>query len=885
MYYADIAQDGTRRTHSMARCSFKTNTDFRFIASAFERRRVPSMDMDMPAKYLVHETDVPPLLQFLCERGLKQVGWHNFIGFMRADATRDTVADIEFDCLWTGCSIGESAPPPQLEIWGFDIEAYTSVPSRMPRADVPLDCIFQISLLSSTTRYLLYTGSHPIVIDGTTALHFQTETDLIIGFYKLLHEIRPDVLTGYNILGFDFKYIIDRSQLLRCFTIVQKGGLHKHKTAAVQEIKWSSSAYRNQQFVFVPLEGIIIFDLLPIIRRDYKLGKYTLDAVVKEFLGADEGKDNVTPYQIHLAWKNNDAQLLNRVGKYCVHDSALVLSLLTKLVLLPNMIEMANICHVAILDLYIRGQQLKVFSQVYRHCYKNMVIDRDFVKYDEGYAGARVFDPVPGIYENVVSFDFNSLYPTTIIAANICFSTCALDENIPDSQCHVLEWDDHIGCDHDEKIIRRQELAKVKRTEDTKREYSELMKYKPKYKICTHRRIRFIKHVEGVMPHIIKKLLAERKVAKQQLKLHTPGSVEYTVLNAQQNALKVSANSMYGCFGVTRGYLPFMPAAMAITYLGRQNVLKAARLITTVYGGELIYGDTDSVYATFPQIKTHVALWDWACHVAEQVTREFPKPLNLEFESTIYLQFLMLTKKKYVYRGCDKNGSVAPALGKKGVLLVRRDCCQFSKTIYEMVIHTIFAGQDLSHCVCEIITQILLLVSRATPLESLTMSKLVGDCNDCEITGETETGKIRIGDYTIPAMTDNKLRKKGVTTEKEYINASLPGQVQLANRMRTRGQIVENGSRIEYLVTDLANWNGKIGLKIEDIDFYRNNNWWLTLDYLYYIRTLITPIDQLFWTVYKQDFIMTKLYATFLNHYKVMQELRKKFGGRVVLVY
>ena len=147
LYYADIAQDGTRRTHSMARCSFKTNTDFRFIASAFERRRVPSMDMDMPAKYLVHETDVPPLLQFLCERGLKQVGWHNFIGFMRTDATRDTVADIEFDCLWTGCSIGESAPPPQLEIWGFDIEAYTSVPSRMPRADVPLDCIFQISLL------------------------------------------------------------------------------------------------------------------------------------------------------------------------------------------------------------------------------------------------------------------------------------------------------------------------------------------------------------------------------------------------------------------------------------------------------------------------------------------------------------------------------------------------------------------------------------------------------------------------------------------------------------------------------------------------------------------------------------------------------------------
>ena len=65
--------------------------------------------------------------------------------------------------------------------------------------------------------------------------------------------------------------------------------------------------------------------------------------------------------------------------------------------------------------------------------------------------GATVFPPKPGIYDKVVPFDFSSLYPTTIIAYNIDYSTLVRDDNIPDDLCHIFEWEDHIGCMHDKE--------------------------------------------------------------------------------------------------------------------------------------------------------------------------------------------------------------------------------------------------------------------------------------------------------------------------------------------------------------------------------------------------------------------------------------------------
>ena len=80
--------------------------------------------------------------------------------------------------------------------------------------------------------------------------------------------------------------------------------------------------------------------------------------------------------------------------------------------------------------------------------YDGYVVEKDgyIVKENEHYTGAHVFDPIAGAYEDVIPFDFTGLYPTIIIAYNVCWSTLVTDKSIPDSMCHIFKWEDHIGC-------------------------------------------------------------------------------------------------------------------------------------------------------------------------------------------------------------------------------------------------------------------------------------------------------------------------------------------------------------------------------------------------------------------------------------------------------
>jgi DNA polymerase elongation subunit (family B) len=117
-------------------------------------------------------------------------------------------------------------------------------------------------------------------------------------------------------------------------------------------------------------------------------------------------------------------------------------------------------------------------------------------KDDEHYMGATVFPPVPGLYKNVVPFDFNALYPTSIIANNICWSTLVKEEHIKDSDCHIFEWEDHQGCIHDTTV----------------------RKSRPKHIMCTPRYYRFLKEPIGILPKMLTDLLDARKKTKNEMK-------------------------------------------------------------------------------------------------------------------------------------------------------------------------------------------------------------------------------------------------------------------------------------------------------------------------------------------------------------------------------
>ena len=624
-------------------------------------------------KLKVHETSASPILQMVSLRDIPMSGWIDFSHRCPEpvpEGEKMTVCDEEYVIKWKNLNRSERTDQTIPKCMAFDMEVNSDFMNQMP-SNRPGDCIFQIScviteknqprrkiLLSLKAKDMELAESE--LLAGVEVRVFDEEKDLLVAFMNLIAVERPNVLTGFNIFGFDIEYAMKRAVRFFLADDFKLIGFNKHTPALIEEVKWSSSAYKNQVFKFINWEGILLLDLLPIIRRDYKLDTYTLKNVTATFLN-NNTKDPVTYKDIFIACRTREK--MDVVGKYCVQDSDLCIELMNHLHTWVALSEMAKVCNVSMFTLYTQGQQIKLYSQVYKYCLKeNIVVDNDGyeAKSNERYRGAYVIEPTPGFYERVVPVDFSSLYPSLIIGYNICYSTIT-DETTPDDQCNIFDWEDHVGCEHDPKEIeikklsdnidkigkelsalrtKRDEIkvstvakgttvkdakAKIQLKIDEKvalqKPYRERRQELKKTKladrededgnkisgvVCAKRYYRFLKPdvKKGVIPTIIQSLLDSRKRVKGLMKKCEDKS-QKVVYDKEQLAYKVSANSMYGAMGVKRGYLPFMPGAMCVTYAGRTALEKTAELIQSQFRGTLVYGDTDCVLGVTPVLLQH----------------------------------------------------------------------------------------------------------------------------------------------------------------------------------------------------------------------------------------------------------------------------------------
>ena len=930
----------------------------------------------------VHEDQANPILQLVCKKNISTAGWIEFIGRKQREENKITLAENEYIVNEKNIVPYNNTVVPKPKIMGFDIEVYSTNNNAMPNAVNQGDKVFQISCVftiegdyneDNYVCYLISLGNplQSIVGENVQIINCNTESDLLVAFVNLIRTENPNIICGYNIFGFDIPYMINRS-IAPCMVpdIFAKQGFHKTKMAKKKVISWSSSAYKNQEFEFLDAEGRLYVDLLPLVKRDYKFNNYKLKTIAEFFIG--QTKDPLSVKGIFKCYKlgtkkNIDGnysikaqKAMGIVGKYCVKDSALVVSLIGKLQMWYGLTEMANICNVPIFTLYTQGQQIKVFSQIYRYCMdQNIVVESNGyeAKDNERYVGAHVFDPVPGAYNMVVPLDFCSLYPSIIIGYNIDYSTWVTDEKVPNRKCNVMEWEDHIGCEHDEKVIRLKKLntyierkeqeikeyrnlrdktidkyrkkeiaeeikTKVEELKPSKKERADIKKTIPKNPMCEKRKYRFLKEPKGVLPTIIQNLLDARKNTRKEInkykdRIKNGESKEEdnkalatlcNVLDKRQLALKVSANSMYGALGVKRGYLPLMPGAMCVTYMGRTNIQKVSRDIQEIYQGKLVYGDTDSNYVCFPHLTTAQETWAYALEVADKISLQFPPPVRIDFEEAIYSFFFILTKKRYMYRACDAKGNINKKIGKKGVLLARRDNAKFVRDVYETVISKIADNINCNDILYYVVQQINLLLSHSKPIEDFIVTKSVGnsgcitdivkDPKSYKVESKNEktgkkTVKIQLGDYKVPPLSnkpkekEEQIKKKKVDTEEEYYLACLPAQVQLAIRMKNRGMIVPAGTRLEYVIAYPENLTGKLYDKVEDVDYIKKHGDIIKLDYMYYLKNLVVPLDQMCNVAFKNivgftpDFVKNQ-YLLRIKKYKLLNELKSLFQPKLI---
>jgi len=550
-------------------------------------------------------------------------------------------------------------------------------------------------------------------IAGCNVYSFATERELLSEWAKFVRLLDPDILTGYNIVNFDLPYLINRAEHLKIADFAYLGR-EKHKKSVIKEQSFQSRAYGASKSKDINIAGRVQMDLLPIIRRDHKLRSYSLNAVSFEFLKSQ--KEDVHYSDIAGLQEESD-QTRRRLAVYCLKDSILPLRLIAKLQTTINLIEMARVTGVPINFLITRGQQIKVLSQLYRECKgRDLIIPH--IPYDRsggggdggvGYEGATVIEPKRGYYtEPITTLDFASLYPSIMIAHNLCYST----------------------------MVEAKDVGRLSEGQMTRIPNSHSF---------------FVKAAvqKGVLPDILTKLLSERKKVKAAMKALAKNgkkdTMEYAVCNGRQLALKISANSVYGFTGATVGALPCLTISGAVTSFGRDMIHDTKQFVESHYSvkngfacnADVVYGDTDSVMIKFGTTsddkKVSMAqAMELGNAAADLVTEKlFIPPIKLEFEK-VYLPYLLMNKKRYAGMLWTKP-THWDYMDAKGIETVRRDNAPITKNLVQKVLDYVLIDSDKEKAIAYTKNIISRLLQNKVDLSNLIISKKLNKIEDYKV--------------------------------------------------------------------------------------------------------------------------------------------------------
>ena len=659
---------------------FKTHRALRNCAYSIDNNKFSEL-----SGCKVYESNIDPVLRFMHVSGCLSTGWID-PGLCEPDA--ESTCEVN---LWapnwrfiTPLARDDIAP---LRIMSFDIECYSST-GAFPDPKNPHDVVFQIGITTKAFGQEGFLDRKCLCLKETAGDDvecFETEKDLLKAFERYLIKNDPDIITGWNIFGFDLEFLIIRATI-HC-GLRPVWGRIRGEVAELVEKNLSSSALGNNELKMVPMKGRYVFDLFQDVKREHKLESYSLNNVSKWFL--NDQKNDMPVKEIFSRYKEGDPVRLGEVADYCIQDTVLPHKLMEKLCQIQNLVEMAKACWVPLAFLSERGQQIKVFSQMAKKARELNFIIPTFRRLDapsdDQYQGATVLEAQTGAYYGpITALDFASLYPSIMCAHNLCYSTLVMN----------AKYDNLPGVEYEQ--------------------------YGPH---------RFAQNVESLLPTILTDLKAFRKKAKK-LMAQTEGTPMEAVYNGQQLAYKISMNSIYGFTGASKGMLPCVAIASTVTMRGRQMIEETKNYVEANFpGAKVRYGDTDSVMVEFDVQgrKGQEAIdysWTQGELAAEQCTKLFKAPNDLELEK-VYCPYFLYSKKRYAAKMYEKKGDavVFKKIDVKGLQVVRRDSCPFVRETLKALLSQVLESSDPNPVIATAREAAKNLMQGKVPIEKLLMSK------------------------------------------------------------------------------------------------------------------------------------------------------------------
>ncbi|KAJ3109256.1 DNA-directed DNA polymerase alpha catalytic subunit pol1 [Phlyctochytrium planicorne] len=613
----------------------------------------------------------------------------------------------------------------------------------------------------------------------------KSERSLLNHLTALIHRLDPDILIGHNLIGVLLGVLLHRLKYNKVDSWSKLGRLRRSKWPKLNSNVGQEISVQERQIC----SGRILCDTF-MSAKEYiqKAKSYDLTYLAATQFNVE--REDLEPEKIPaMFW---DAKQLHFLVNHCHQDAFLAAQLMFRLKIVPLTKQLTTLAGNLWSRTILAGSRADRNEYLLLHEFhkrKYVVPDkysrfkshydyhRDEVDGEEnndekqgskkkaGYAGGLVLEPKKGFYDKyVLLLDFNSLYPTIIQEFNICFTTVERTGYV----CLFALLGINMFCQED------------------------MMPSPPDPSVPV-----------GVLPRLLASLVDRRRSVKSLLKDPKLSEDKRNELDTRQLALKLTANSMYGCLGFVHSRFYAKPLAMLITHKGRE-ILQATVNLAEEEKLEVVYGDTDSVMI-HTQSDNFKEAQQMAFDFKKQVNKRY-KLLEIDIDGFMS-KLLLLKKKKYAALLVDSKDPSKTTLEKKGLDIVRRDWSKLSHDASSFVLDELFSDANREDII-EKIHQYL---------------RNLGE-------------QVRAGQ--IP--TDHFIITKSLTKNPEdYADAKHQPHVQVALTMKKKGYSFRSGEVVPYVICIGA--TGPLSARAHHPDELKLKELDLKIDFEYYLVNQILP--------------------------------------------
>ena len=519
--------------------------------------------------------------------GLEVHGYDRFVYQFIADKFPDEI-DFDMDLM---------------KIYTIDIEV--ACDNGFPSVEECREEMLCITIKNLITKKITTWGTREFQGEHEYRL-FNTESELLEDFLQWWVSETPDVITGWNCNLYDIPYICRRVE--RVLGEKWKKSLSPWNRVLDREI-----VIRGRKQLAYDIAGVTVLDYLDLYQKfTYSAQEsYRLDHIA--FIELGENKLDHSEFENFKAFYTNDWQ---KFVEYNIHDVELVDQLEGKMKLIELALSLAYDAKVNLSDVYsqVRMWDTLIYNDLKK---RNVVVPpKRGERKNEQYAGAYVKEPKPGMYDWVVSFDLNSLYPHLIMQYNISPETL-VDRRHPSASVEGL-------------LSREVQVS-------------------GDFAVCANG-AQYRRDIHGFLPEIMQRIYDERTIYKKkmiQAKKDYESSPsdklrkDISKFNNIQMARKIQLNSAYGAIGNQYFRYYNLANAEAITLSGQvsirwiENKMNAYlnKLLKTDDYDYVIASDTDSIYLHLGPLVEKV--FESREKSDQSILRFLEKVCDVEFEKYI----------------------------------------------------------------------------------------------------------------------------------------------------------------------------------------------------------------------------------------------------------